>query len=126
MTHLPESDREWLESLQNELVDMLVAEEDGSKKRLLLQLLRNQTFKPYAIRSDLIDFCFSKINSESEPYAVRCFSMYLAFNLCRDYPELISELEVYLDLLESQSLSAGLRSGLRQTRVKIARIRRKQ
>lgn len=124
LTHLPESDKEWLQSLQNELADRLLLESDGSKKRLMLQLLRDQKFNPEKIRTDLLDFCLSKINSECEPFAVRCFSMYLAYNLSQHYPELIGELEQYLDLLSRQSLSAGLKSGLRQTRAKIARLKR--
>lgn len=124
LTHLPESDKEWLQSLQNELADKLIVESDGSKKRLMLQLLRDQKFNPENIRTDLLDFCLSKINSECEPYAVRCFSMYLAYNLSQHYPELIEELERYLDLLSMQSLSAGLKSGLRQTQAKIAHLKR--
>lgn len=124
LTHLPESDKEWLQSLQNELADRLLVESDGSKKRLMLQLLRDQKFNPENIRTDLLDFCLSKINSECEPYAVRCFSMYLAYNLSQHYPELIGELEQYLDLLSRQTLSAGLKSSLRQTRAKIARLKR--
>lgn len=123
MTHLPESDREWLISLQDDMIDMLLAEQDTSKKRMLLQLLREQDFDPDKMRTDLLDFCFSKINSECEPYAVRCFSIYVAFRMCQHYPELISELGQYLDLMSKQSLSPGLKSALRQTRTKISKLK---
>lgn len=122
MTHLPESDGDWISSLRDDLADRLIAETDISKKRLLLQMLKKQTFEPEHIRTDLLDYCLSKINSECEPYAVRCFSLYVAYNMCRHYPELIAELEGYLDMLASQSLSPGLKSALRQTRSKINRL----
>ncbi len=125
MTHLPESDRVWLTSLQNELIDMLLSEQNTSKKRMLLQLLREQDFEPDKIRTDLLDYCFSKINSECEPYAVRCFSIYVAFRMCRHYPELVSELEQYLDIMSKQLLSPGLKSALRQTRAGISKLKNK-
>ena len=73
MTHLPESDKDWLISLQDEIIDMLLVEKDTSKKRMLLQLLREQDFDPDEMRTDLLDFCLSKINSECEPYALPRF-----------------------------------------------------
>ena len=124
MTHLPESDNDWLISLQDKIIDMLLAEKDTSKKRMLLQLLREQDFDPDEMRTDLLDFCFSKINSECEPYAVRCFSIYVAFRMCRHYQELISELEQHLDLMSKQPLSPGLKSALRQTRTKISKLKK--
>ena len=123
ITHLPESDRDWLISLQGEIIDMLLEEHDTSKKRMLLQLLREQEFDPDEMRTDLLDYCFSKINSECEPYAVRCFSLYVAFSMCKHYPELISELEQHLDLMSKQPLSPGLKSALRQTRIGISKLK---
>ncbi|MBO5297572.1 MAG: hypothetical protein J6B03_08280 [Candidatus Homeothermus sp.] len=123
MTHLPASEAEWLHSLQDELIDMLLAETDTGKKRMLLQLLKVQDYAPDDIRTDFLDFCMSKINSECEAYAVRCFSIYTAFHMCRHFPELIAELEQHLDMMSSQSLSPGLKSALRQTKAKIARLR---
>lgn len=123
MTHFPECEQDWLQSHQNDFADMLLIETDTSKRRLLLQLLKTQDFDSETLRSDLLDFCLSKINAECEPYAVRCFSLYVAFRMCRHYPELIAELEQYLDLLSTQQLSPGLRSALRQTRTKIARLK---
>lgn len=125
MTHLPESEKSWLQSHQDDLGGMLIRETDTSKRRLILQLLKAQDFNPENLRADLLDFCLSKINAECESYAVRCFSLYVAFRMCRHYPELIAELEQYLDVLSSQQLSPGLRSALRQTRANIARLKKR-
>ncbi len=122
LSQLPESKAAWLQSLQNDLIDKLLTETNTSRKRLLLQLLRRQSYDKTTLRTDFIDYCFSKINSEHEPYAVRCFSIYCAFKMCRFYPELVAELEEYLDLLSIQSLSPGLQSALRTTQKNIKRL----
>ncbi len=122
MTHLPETDAEWLLSLRDEMIDMLLTEMGTSKKRMLLQLLREQEYDAYDIRTDFLDYCMSKINSECEPYAVRCFSIYTAFKMCRHFPELLAELDEHLDMMRYQTLSPGLRSALRQTKSKINKL----
>lgn len=122
MTHLQKQKGEWLQSQQNDLIDMLLNEQHTGKKRMLLQLLREQTYTQEHIRPDFLDFCLSKINSECEPYAIRCFSIYCAFNMCRLYPELIAELGRYLDMLDVQILTPGLASALRKTRKRISAL----
>lgn len=122
MTHLPETDKEWVMSLRDAMIDMLLTETDVAKKRLLLQILREQEYGIADIRTDLLDYCLSKINSECEPYAVRCFSLYLAFKMCRHYSELIAELEERLDMMALQPLSSGLKSALRQTKSNIKKL----
>ncbi len=123
MTHLPETDAEWLLYLRDEMIDTLLAETDTGKKRMLLQLLREQEYAADDIRTDFLDYCMSKINSECEPYAVRCFSIYAAYKMCRHFPELIAELEEHLDMMQYQTLSPGLKSALRQTKSKITKLK---
>lgn len=122
MTHLPNGESEWLGSLRDEMIDLLLAETDTAKKRMLLQLLRNQEYSPESLRTDFLDYCMSKINSECEPYAVRCFSIYSAFKMCRHYPELLAELDAHLEMMRFQTLSPGLKSALRQTKARISRL----
>ena len=52
MSHLTATESVWLHSLQNELTDMLLAETDNGKKRMLLQILREQNFRPESPFSD--------------------------------------------------------------------------
>lgn len=125
LTHLQKCDGAWLQSQQNGLIDMLLAEQHVGRKRMLLQLLREQSYDRDTIRADFLDYCFSKINSECEPYAIRCFCMYCAFKMCRSYPELIRELEEHLEMLSFQAISPGLGSALRTTRNNIRKIMRK-
>ena len=123
MTHLPETDAEWLLSLRDEMIDILLTETDTGKKRMLLQLLREQEYVADDIRTDFLDYCMSKINSEYEPYAVRCFSIYAAYKMCRHFPELLAELEEHLDMMRYQTLSPGLESALHQTKSKISKLK---
>lgn len=127
LTHVEDSCAEWLRSRQASIIERLLTEKDASRKRIFLQLLKKQEFDPEEESSlRLLDFCLPKINSECEPYAVRCFSMYVAFSICHAVPELLGELEQHLELLSLQPLSPGLSSGLRQTRQGIARIRKQK
>lgn len=125
ITHLPETDGVWVESKRDSMIDILLVESDIAKKRMLLQILRKQVYEAGNIRTDFLDYCLSKINSECEPYAVRCFSLYAAYRMCSRYPELISELESHLSLLECQPLSPGLKSALRQTKTKIKKLKKR-
>lgn len=115
MSHLPASERAWLQSLQPGMIDLLLSTSDPSMKRILLHMLRQQSFEPDAIRTDFLDWCLEKINSECEPYAVRAFCIYLSFKMCRHYPELISELNEHLDMLAQQPLTPGLSCARRKT-----------
>ncbi len=73
------------------------------------------------IRTDFLDYCMSKINSECESYAVRCFCIYTAYKMCRHFSELVSELEDHLDMMRYQTLSPGLKSALRKTKANITK-----
>lgn len=124
ISHLPESADKWIRGLRDEMTDMLLAETDTGKKRLLLCILRKQEYAKDEVRADLLDFCMDKINSECEPYAIRCFSLYAAFKMCIHFPELLAELEQHLQMMEYQSLSPGLLSALRQTKRRISRLKK--
>lgn len=124
MTHLPDGDKDWVRSLRGSMIDRLLAETDTGKKRMLLQLLRDMEYEADDARTDFLVFCLSKINSECEPYAIRCFSIYTAFKMCRHYPELLSELESHLEMMSYQALSPGLKSALRQTKAQIKKLKK--
>ncbi len=122
MTHLRKNDSQWLQSLQNNLIDSLLKEKNIARKRMLLQLLRNQEYTGEDIRVDFLDFCMANINSETEPYAIRCFSLYIAIKMCRYYKELISELQERITLLSREPLSPGFRCAIRKVQKEIESI----
>lgn len=123
LTHIQKENTDRLQSRQDNFINMLLAEQHVGKRRMLLQLLREQYYDPENIRTDFLDYCLTKINSECEPYAIRAFSIYCAFKMCRFYPELVTELKQHLDMLELQPLSPGLRSALNTTRKNISRLK---
>ena len=121
LASLPKSRRAWLYERQDELIDCLMKSSHPSHKRILLQILRDAPYAQESIRTDFLDYCLSKINSECEPVGIRSFCIYCAYNMCRFYPELVEELTHHLDLLSSQELLPGLRCALRNTRQDIER-----
>ncbi len=119
MTHLQRRHDEWLQSVKHVLIDRLIVEPDKSRQRMILQILRNRRLEPDYARGDLFDFCLCRINDVDEPYAVRANCLYVAAKICRLYPELAGELLNYMELLEVQSLSAGLKCALRKVKNEI-------
>ena len=119
-THLDEA-AVWLYDKQNELVDRVLKETNVTRRRLLLSLLLRQPFEADRLRADFLDYCLSKITAHTEPYAVRALCMKLAYEQCRHYPELLVELQMVLDLLQSEHLSPGLASARRQVERKMGR-----
>lgn len=108
------ADNEWLFDRHDELIDRVLEEKSVSKLRVMLSLLLRQPFGKDTLRTDFIDFCMSKITACSCPYAVRAYCIKLAYEQMKFFPELLSELETTLDMLEQEPLSPGLMSARRQ------------
>ena len=107
---------------RDELIDHLLAGTITSKRRVIMQLLRQISYEKETLRTDFLDYCLSRINSETELPAVRAYAIYIAYSHCRHYPELTAELSAHLDMLATTPLSPGLRAALRSTRTAIARL----
>ena len=121
LSHFDEANNPWLFQKHNELIDRVLAEKNETKRRLMLHLLLRQPFEEESLRSDFIDFCIAKITACSQPYAIRCYCMKLAYEQMKYYPELLEELKMALDMLEQEVLSPGLQSAKKQIMKKIKR-----
>ena len=121
LSHFDEANNPWLFQKHNELIDRVLVEKNEIRRRLMLQLLLRQPFEEETLRSDFIDFCIAKITACSQPYAIRCYCMKLAYEQMKYYPELLEELRMALDMLEQEALSPGLLSAKRQIMKKIKR-----
>ena len=121
LTHFDEANNPWLFQKHDELIDRVLVEKNETKRRLMLHLLLRQPFEEESLRSDFIDFCIAKITACSQPYAIRCYCMKLAYEQMKYYPELLEELRMALDMLEQEVLSPGLLSAKRQIMKKIKR-----
>ncbi len=120
LTRLSAKDSEWLQSMRDYFIDLLLHETDPTKKRLLMQLLRRRRYYKKDIRPDFLDFCLSKINAESEPYAIRSYCIYCAWEMCRYFPELRAELAELLNMLSARELPPGLRCAAKKVLANIS------
>ena len=93
---------------QNQLIDLLIGTKDKSFARILFSILRRQTFEKSNLRTDFLDFCLSQIVNTNQAIAIRAHAIYVSYSLCKAYPELLNELFMTLQMLESEMLSAGL------------------
>ena len=94
---------------QNQLIDLLIGTKDKSFSRMLFSILRRQTFEKSNLRTDFLDFCLNEIVNSNQAIAIRAHAIYVSYSLCKAYPELLNELFMTLQMLESEMLSAGLR-----------------
>ena len=94
---------------QNQLIDLLIGTKDKSFSRMLFSILRRQTFEKSNLRTDFLDFCLNEIVNTNQAIAIRAHAIYVTYSLCKAYPELLNELFMMLQMLESESLSPGLR-----------------
>ena len=93
---------------QNQLIDLLIGTKDKSFARILFSILRRQTFEKSNLRTDFLDFCLNQIVNTNQAIAIRAHAIYVSYSLCKAYPELLNELFMTLQMLESEMLSAGL------------------
>ena len=114
LTHFDEANNLWLFQKHDDLINRVLVEKNETKRRLMLHLLLRQPFEEESLRSDFIDFCIAKITACSQPYAIRCYCMKLAYEQMKYYPELLDELRMALDMLEQEVLSPGMLSAKRQ------------
>ena len=118
-THFDMQNNEWLYAKHDDLIDRVLVEKNETKRRLILSLLLRQPFEEESLRSDFIDFSIAKITASSQPYAIRCYCMKLAYEQMKYYPELLTELKAAIDMLEQEPLSPGLTSAKKQVMKKI-------
>lgn len=111
-THLPMSDREWLQTKQEDLINAVMICPHNGKRRIFLQLLEKQTFADTP-RVDFLDFCLDRMFSNQEPVGVQSLCIKLAYKLCQSIPELMQELRTILEMQKGELLSPALRSSRR-------------
>lgn len=98
----------FLQRYQNRLIDLLMETKDETFRRVLFSILRRQVFDSRRLRTDFLDFCLNLTASPSQPVGIRAHAIYVSYHLCKAYPELLEELELTLQMLESEALTPGL------------------
>lgn len=123
-SHFDLWNNKWLYAKHDNLIDMVISERHEGKKRLFLTLLLRQPFECDTLRTDFIDFCFENILSSHESHANRALCMKLAYEQCKFFPELLSELSNCLEIISAEPLSSGLKTARRNVLKKIFGILR--
>lgn len=108
-THLPASDKDWLQTKQEELINAAITCPHGGKRRIFLQLLEKQSFADTP-RVDFLDFCLERMFSNQEAVGVQSLCIKLAYKLCQSIPELLQEYHMILEMQKGELLSPALRS----------------
>ncbi|WP_420581642.1 hypothetical protein [Reichenbachiella sp.] len=80
----------------NQMIDHLKSDPEVAIKRNTVRLLQKQDI-PEESQGLLLDKCFEYLSSPSETTAVKAFSMTIAYNLTKLYPELESELKIVIE-----------------------------
>ena len=106
-THFSTNENEWLYDKQNELIDEVLICSHPGKRRLLLTILFRQPLANPP-RTDFLDFCLEKMMSKKELPGVRTLCMKLAYEMCRNIPELTQELRVLLEMMEPDFSQASI------------------
>lgn len=120
-THFTPDDKMWLYDKRDNLIDNLIRTKHIGRQRLLLTLLENRPITSEDVRTDYLDFCLEKINSNN-PYAIRALCLKQAFAQCRFHPELMVELMAEIELMDYGEMSPGLKSARKNILKKISAL----
>lgn len=94
----------------NELIDLAMATEKSSVRRLSLSVVERQKMDESDLRTDFLDFCLDRMASLDEPPAVQALSMKLAFRMCQFYPELADEFKRSVEAMEIDFFTPAVKS----------------
>ena len=72
----------------------------------------------WSIRVDYLDFCLNNINS-TRPCAIRVLSLKHAYRQSLSYPELISELLGFIEIMGTNDIPKGLEAAKKEILKKI-------
>lgn len=80
-----------------------------TKTRLLLTTLLRQPFSKEEITTPFLDFCLDNITNIAQAVAIKSLSIYVSYQQCRFFPELLQELEAILHTYDGIPLSPGMK-----------------
>lgn len=99
-----------LEPVRDKLVRLAITTGNSSIRRLSLTLLEHMAWGRDDVRGDLLDFCLERMMSSTEQSGVRALCIKIAYLQSRNYPELLEELEMTLDMLKDMRMSPAVES----------------
>jgi hypothetical protein len=75
---------------------------------------------PVKYHGILVDICFGFVTDARNPAAIRAFSLKVAANICKKYPELKQEFMLMLDEMKKYPQQPALASSMRYAYRKLA------
>lgn len=104
MSHILPPANSWLVERQDELINEVMRCEHTGKRRVILNVLYLQPLG--CNRMDFLDFCLERIVSKTEMPGVQSLCIKIAYEIARDVPELLQELQNTLAMLEDEQSPA--------------------
>lgn len=89
-----------LQPLLNELIDLAMAHNNSSVRRLTLNVIERLQITVDDLRTDFLDFCLAHMVDVNEFPGIQSLSMKLANRMCSFYPELKEELIRTLEAMD--------------------------
>ena len=91
-----------LQPLRDKLIELAMAADNSSVRRLSLNLVERLAMKEDEVRTDFLDFCFQHMVDVQEFPGIQSLCMKLAFRMCKYYPELMGELKRTVEAMEME------------------------
>ena len=108
----------WFVPLREELTGRLLSCTHDGSKRLLLSILFNLPVQE-PVSVPLLNFCFDRMFSPAESIGVQALCIKTAYRLCQKESELLGELRIILESVETEFFSKGVTTTIRNKLKKI-------
>ena len=117
-----DSNPDLVDPYRAQLIDNLLKKENSvAVKRNSIRILQFMDI-PEKYQAGLYDYCLKMLAAEEEPVAIKAFSMLVAYNICKEYPELKNELEIAIYHNIEHNDSPGIRARGKSILKKLAKL----
>lgn len=98
----------WLTGQVAFIINIIQTTPHEKTQRLLLSILERLKLDATNIDIKFLDYCLNNIHSRKTACAIRVLSIKLAYKLSVEYPELLMELKMTLECLDSSTLNPSV------------------
>lgn len=99
-----------LQPLLDELIDLAMAHDNSSVRRLTLNVIERLSITEANLRTDFLDFCLTHMTVEGGFPGIQSLSMKLAYRMSSFYPELKAEFIRTIEAMEPSYYSPAVTS----------------